>query len=533
MPEPPRPDAPGPAGHRVQPVRRARRLDQHHAADLQSPGLRGHPPRAQPLGAGGRRRRDRGGRPGRRGVVLPGRPRRVLRVPRRVAARARAPATCKRRRRWRRRHRATTRSSGCAQSGVTIFSPEDGQRMGLAGDDQLGRRRLRLRPVGPAARSPADEVVSRRPARRRPRDHRRRGRPPRRRVAARPLRPRGRQRHVPVLGITGTGGSGKSRLTDELVRRFRVDQQDKLRVAVIAVDPTRRKRRRRAARRPDPDELPRRRPRLLPLAGHPRRATRCPTTSADVIDVLKAAGFDLVIVETPGIGQGDAGIVPFVDDSLYVMTPEFGAASPAREDRHARLRRRRRDQQVRAPRRQGRAARRRPPAGPQPRARSASSPRTCRSSAPAPRPSTTTASPRSTSTCAPCSPAPGWRSTTGTLAHVDVRHSSGIAPGRAADRVRYLSEITETVRGYHARTEPAGRGGPHTCSACSRRRPAGRRRRAAAWPRCSSRRARPSRTRSSTQLERWPAVVEAYSGDEQVVVVRDREIHTKLTRESL
>ena len=72
-------------------------------------------------------------------------------------------------------------------------------------------------------------------------------------------------------------------------------------------------------------------------------ARRCPTSIA----ACKVAGFDLVIVETSGIGQGDAAIVPLVDVSLYVMTPEFGAATPAREDRHARLRRLRRDQQVR------------------------------------------------------------------------------------------------------------------------------------------------------------------------------------------
>ena len=80
------------------------------------------------------------------------------------------------------------------------------------------------------------------------------------------------RRVVPVLGITGTGGSGKSSLTDELVRRFRIDQQDKLRDRGDRRRPDPPQGRRRAARRPDPDELPRRRPGLLPLAGHPRRA---------------------------------------------------------------------------------------------------------------------------------------------------------------------------------------------------------------------------------------------------------------------
>src|SRR5437764_1175053 len=130
-------------------------------------------------------------------------------------------------------------------------------------------------------------------------------------------------RRVPVLGITGTGGSGKSSLTDELIRRFRMDQEDKLRIAVLAVDPTRRR---------GGGALLGDRIRMNALVGDQvffrSMATRgsdaqLPQRLGDVIAVLKAAGFDLVIVETPGIGQGDAGIVPFVDHSLYVMTPEF------------------------------------------------------------------------------------------------------------------------------------------------------------------------------------------------------------------
>jgi len=134
-------------------------------------------------------------------------------------------------------------------------------------------------------------------------------------------------RPVPVLGITGTGGSGKSSLTDELVRRFRLDQEDKLRIAVLAVDPTRRK---------GGGALLGDRIRMNSLVGDQvffrSMATRSddghlPEELGDVLAVLKGGGFDLVIVETPGIGQGDAAIVPFVDRSLYVMTPEFGAAS--------------------------------------------------------------------------------------------------------------------------------------------------------------------------------------------------------------
>ena len=132
---------------------------------------------------------------------------------------------------------------------------------------------------------------------------------------------------VPVLGITGTGGSGKSSLTDELVRRFRLDQNDQLKIALLAVDPTRRK---------TGGALLGDRIRMNAIE-HPNifmrsLATRSagsevPDYLPDVVAATRLAGFDLVIVETPGIGQGDAGIVPLCDVSLYVMTPEFGAAS--------------------------------------------------------------------------------------------------------------------------------------------------------------------------------------------------------------
>jgi methylmalonyl-CoA mutase len=131
---------------------------------------------------------------------------------------------------------------------------------------------------------------------------------------------------APVLGITGTGGSGKSSLTDELVRRFRLDQEDKLRIAVLAVDPTRRRgggallgdRIRMNAVEP---------PQVLFRSMATRGSSEVPDALDDAIAACRAAGFDLVIVETPGIGQGDAGIVEHVGLPIYVMTPEFGAAS--------------------------------------------------------------------------------------------------------------------------------------------------------------------------------------------------------------
>lgn len=132
---------------------------------------------------------------------------------------------------------------------------------------------------------------------------------------------------VPVLGITGTGGAGKSSLTDEIIRRFRVDSQSQAKIAVIAIDPTRRK---------TGGALLGDRIRMNAIyhdSIYMRSiATRdasgeVPSYMATVIDAVRCFNFDLVIVETPGIGQGDAGIVPYVDASMYVMTPEFGAQS--------------------------------------------------------------------------------------------------------------------------------------------------------------------------------------------------------------
>ena len=132
---------------------------------------------------------------------------------------------------------------------------------------------------------------------------------------------------VPVLGITGTGGAGKSSLTDELIRRFRQDSADELKIAVLAIDPTRRK---------TGGALLGDRIRMNAIY-HPsiymrsigtRGATgEVPAALTDIICAMRLGGFDLVVVETPGIGQGDAGIVPYVDIPIYVMTPEFGAQS--------------------------------------------------------------------------------------------------------------------------------------------------------------------------------------------------------------
>jgi methylmalonyl-CoA mutase len=205
-----------------------------------------------------------------------------------------------------------------------IYTPEDGRRLGLAGMiDDVFRR------VG-AARKPAYEL---RPLN--PRDHG---------LIARTIsvlegaagedgqleqvrRMFTRARHkVPVVGVTGTGGAGKSSLTDELLARL-VRHFPQAQVAVVAMDPTRRR---------SGGALLGDRIRMNSLAAEnifmrslaTRRAHLA--TSAvlkDVIELYKAAGFDLVIVETAGIGQSDTEIVDLVDLSLYVMTSEYGAAS--------------------------------------------------------------------------------------------------------------------------------------------------------------------------------------------------------------
>ncbi|MDA8196738.1 MAG: methylmalonyl-CoA mutase family protein [Actinomycetota bacterium] len=130
-----------------------------------------------------------------------------------------------------------------------------------------------------------------------------------------------------VLGITGTGGAGKSSLTDELIRRFRIDHGDKISIAVLAIDPTRRRGGGALLGdriRMNAIDAPNIYFRSLATRG---AASEIPEYTKTVLKVLKAAAFDVIIVETPGIGQGDNAITSVSDLSLYVMTPEFGAAS--------------------------------------------------------------------------------------------------------------------------------------------------------------------------------------------------------------
>ncbi|MEY3270131.1 MAG: hypothetical protein RIS89_227, partial [Bacteroidota bacterium] len=140
------------------------------------------------------------------------------------------------------------------------------------------------------------------------------------------LRAAGAQTAVPVLGITGTGGAGKSSLVDELVRRFLLDFPEK-QLAVVSVDPSKRK---------TGGALLGDRIRMNAIKS-PRVYMRSLATRqsnlalskhvAEAISILKAAKYDLIILETSGIGQSDTEILDHSDVSLYVMTPEYGAAT--------------------------------------------------------------------------------------------------------------------------------------------------------------------------------------------------------------
>ena len=129
---------------------------------------------------------------------------------------------------------------------------------------------------------------------------------------------------VPILGITGTGGAGKSSLTDELIRRF-LNEIPNLRIAILSVDPTKQKtggallgdRIRMNAIFND-------RIYMRSLATRGSR-TELTATIGDVLKIVQAAQYDLIVIETSGIGQGDAEITKYTDLSLYVMTSEFGA----------------------------------------------------------------------------------------------------------------------------------------------------------------------------------------------------------------
>ncbi|MEO6019717.1 MAG: fused isobutyryl-CoA mutase/GTPase IcmF [Knoellia sp.] len=416
------------------------------------------------------------------------------------------------------------------EAGVTIFSPEDGQRLGLVGmintvieacDTNLyaggpadvaavlsGERAAVARAITGAELSAlSDEVLAE-------------------------LHKAASGHHVPVVGITGTGGSGKSSLTDELVRRLRVDQQDKLRVAVIAIDPTKRK---------GGGALLGDRIRMNALDGDriffrsiaTRGGREVPEALEDVITILKAAAYDLIIIETPGIGQGDAAIVPFADVSMYVMTPEFGAQSQLEKidmldfaDLVA-INKFERRGAMDALRDVGRQmVRNRGAFGKRPDDMPVFG-----TSAATFNDDGVTALYQELRTLLSDK---GLELTDGALPHVSVRHSSVLRQIVPASRVRYLSEITDTVRGYHQQTD---------AYAVQARRvqrfefvddelaAAGHEDHEVDKLLGAARKELPADVEEA--IEQWPSVVESYAGDEQVVRIREKEIHTSLVKESL
>ena len=203
-----------------------------------------------------------------------------------------------------------------------IYHPHDGMEMGLASmiDDLVVRTRAARRPASPPAESKSvvdiaamisaleeglfdDAELARM----------------RKEWAV-------RSQQVPVVGITGTGGAGKSSVTDEILNRFLTSFPDK-RIAVLAVDPTRR--RTGGALLGDRIRMNSLRSDRIYMRSMATRRQHLATSEmlADHIAYLKSQGFDLVIVETAGIGQSDSEIVDMVDFSVYVMTSEYGAAS--------------------------------------------------------------------------------------------------------------------------------------------------------------------------------------------------------------
>ncbi|MFF3877399.1 fused isobutyryl-CoA mutase/GTPase IcmF [Streptomyces sp. NPDC001978] len=416
-----------------------------------------------------------------------------------------------------------------ARAGVRVFSPEDGQRLGLAGMINILIRECDTGLWQTAPASVESAIAGERPALARLITGIEAGVVPVGKLRA--LREAASSRPVPVLGTTGTGGSGKSSLTDELLRRLRVDQQDKLRVAVLAVDPTRR--RGGGALLGDRIRMNSLGDQIFFRSLATRGSGELPGYLSDVISACKAAGYDLVIVETPGIGQGDAAIVPFSDVSLYVMTPEFGAASQLEKidmldfaDAVAINKFERRGAQdalhdvVRQLVRNREAF----------------------DSHPEDMPvfGTSAATFNDDGVTALYQHLRGLLSERGlpvqpgTLPDASVRHSSGAAQIVPPSRVRYLAEIAESVRGYHTETAAQVERARQVQRLAAVRDELAAARLDAADVRTLLGAAEAELAPEVRQLlDEWPATVAAYSGDELVVAVRDRELRTTLVRESL
>ena len=344
--------------------------------------------------------------------------------------------------------------------------------------------------------------------------------------------------HTPTLGITGTGGAGKSSLTDELVRRFRIDQADALRLAIISIDPSRRKSggallgdriRMNAISHPNIY--------MRSLATRDSGGSEISKALPEAIAACKVSGFDVIFVETSGIGQGDAAIVPHVDCTLYVMTPEFGAASQLEKidmldfadfvaiNKFDRKGARDALRDVRKQVQRNREAWSTPPDQMPVFGTMASH----------------FADDGVTALYQAIAPAlvaksqGALRLAPGKLAPCATRASSQTHAIVPAARARYLAEIAETVRGYHRWAKAQAQiarerqqlGGVHRMlGECKEAVPP-------AIDALIAEKTQALDARAKKLLDMWPQTVASYAGDEYVVKIRDREIRTGLTYTSL
>ncbi len=212
------------------------------------------------------------------------------------------------------------------QYGITkIYSPDDGRTMGLQGmindltkksdfpvfnNEQIQIEKIKTKDINSIARLiSATECCKEKVS-----------------DVLNQIRQSAKDNNTPVIGITGTGGSGKSSLVDELVRRFLDDFKDKT-IAIISIDPSKRKTGGALlGDRIRMNACHNERVYMRSLATRQANLAMSPYVK-DALDILKAAGFDLIILETSGIGQSDTEIIEHSDISMYVMTPEYGAAT--------------------------------------------------------------------------------------------------------------------------------------------------------------------------------------------------------------
>ena len=423
-----------------------------------------------------------------------------------------------------------------------IYSPEDGQRMGLAGmiGEMLMRCDKDLSPLAPTQleaiqghsdtswRALAQLLTAVESGQ----------------VAAGlmdSLRSEAASRSIRVVGITGTGGAGKSSLTDELIRRLRLDQGDALRVAVLSIDPSRRK----SGGALLGDRI--RMNAIGPWQNGPRIFMRSLATRdfgseisaalPDVIAACKVAGFDLIVVETSGIGQGDAAIVPLVDVPLYVMTPEFGAASQLEKidmlDFAEFVAINKFD-------RKGASDALRDVAKQVQRNRQAWN------TPPEQMPVFGTMASRFNDDGVTALYQAllarlhglGLPTRDGLLPRVQVRHSSNQTPIVPAARVRYLAEIADSVRGYKVRARAEATLAREiqqlrAAAAMLQVGKPGKAKAAEAAIDLAVQREALQDPAARKLLLQWPEMQKAYAGDEYVVKIRDREIRTALTSKTL